>query len=88
MRKILIPKDFYENKGSLTPNEILYMVGELVKEFNMIEDDRVGNFEWAIREMEKNRELEANNQALKDMLLKKDIEIIRLKEQLQKEVSA
>lgn len=86
--KLSIPKGFFENKNYLDPKELLSMFAEMVEKIEELEEDRNANFEWGMREMEKNRELEANNKLLKDALLKKDIEIMKLKEQLEKEVGA
>lgn len=86
--RIEIPKDFYENKHSVAIGEFAEMFSTIAKQVEELEEDSIANFEWSIKQMEENRELKENNKLLRDALLKKDIEIMRLKEQLGKELGA
>lgn len=80
--QILIPKGFFENKNSVNQAELLKMVVDMVQQIQKIEEDSNYNLEWAREQAQINQSLKQENRELKDNLLKKEIEIIKLQEEL------
>ena len=64
--KISIPKDFFENKGSLTPHELLTMLTDMVNKINETTEESLLNRQWALEQYNKIKALEQENKALRE----------------------
>lgn len=64
--KIRVPKDFYENKGSVTHLELLDMVAEMVSKIQRLEEDLEYELETDLKYMNENLELKKEIKGLKE----------------------